>query len=758
MTGSAPNGAYDIAQYPADAASVRSSLTVPVYVYDRSTLAALDTTKDKRAYFDGSVWDWTTGNYSALVAADTLGGKYIKATAIASSAGAWVRDGNAVDPRWFGATGNGVIVAATCSINSGTAALTATGAAFTSADVGKLIVVPGAGAAGAPLATTIAGYTNATHVTLTANAGTTLAAVATEIAYGTDDRAAIQAALDLVAPSNTPASRYPFYFSTNTVYIPAGVYALGGALIKPAGIEIEMDAGAHLKAMATMTAVIDTLEVDYLDLHNNARITGGIVDCSDLANHAIKPRYFADFEISHVTMLAALVSYVPLGSLTAPAGSYGAHIHENLMRRSLTPFPAGLVGINFIICGDSEIYRNTIVGVKYGVAGTYYDSKFWANHVWNPVVGSSTSATVALSIGFSINGEQNQFWGNQIDGPFVAGGGGFYAVLPGNSIIGNSVNNVTNDANAQGIYIEIGAGATTVIGNTFKGNSGTERLAADVAGEVTGATILGNRPLNVVTVTAETVQPLDADLTAIAALPTTSFGRSLLTQAAASNARTTLGLGTSAVIDTGVSGATVPLLNGINIWSASQTINGNSVALPAPPSGGLLQVGGADAANTRLVIDAFGGQPIINGRRSVNTAAAPQTVVNGSQLLNIGGIGHDGTAYGSGSASNVVFVALETWSTSAHGAGITFTVTPTGSLTAAEQLRIAADGSLVHRGNATTIVDTNSHVGLRSYTVSTLPSAATAARLIYVSDGTSNKRLAVSDGTNWRWPDGAIVS
>lgn len=45
-----------------------------------------------------------------------------------------------------------------------------------------------------------------------------------------------------------------------------------------------------------------------------------------------------------------------------------------------------------------------------------------------------------------------------------------------------------------------------------------------------------------------------------------------------------------------------------------------------------------------------------------------------------------------------------------------------------------------------------------SYTVATLPSAAISARLIYVSDGTANKRLAVSDGTNWRFPDGAIVS
>ena len=48
---------------------------------------------------------------------------------------------------------------------------------------------------------------------------------------------------------------------------------------------------------------------------------------------------------------------------------------------------------------------------------------------------------------------------------------------------------------------------------------------------------------------------------------------------------------------------------------------------------------------------------------------------------------------------------------------------------------------------------------LPSYTVATVPSAVTyVGCLIYVSDGTANKRLAVSDGTNWRFPDGAIVS
>lgn len=80
------------------------------------------------------------------------------------------------------------------------------------------------------------------------------------------------------------------------------------------------------------------------------------------------------------------------------------------------------------------------------------------------------------------------------------------------------------------------------------------------------------------------------------------------------------------------------------------------------------------------------------------------------------------------------------------------------AINSVEWLRISTTGTLVHRNNATTIVDAASHLGLRSYTVGTLPSASTAARLIYVSDGTTNKRLAVSDGTNWRFPDGNIVS
>jgi hypothetical protein len=60
------------------------------------------------------------------------------------------------------------------TITSGTNAFSSASATFTAADVGKQIVVDYAGAAGAPLVTTITGFTGAHNVTLGANASTSV--------------------------------------------------------------------------------------------------------------------------------------------------------------------------------------------------------------------------------------------------------------------------------------------------------------------------------------------------------------------------------------------------------------------------------------------------------------------------------------------------------------------------------------------------------------------------------------------------------
>ena len=81
---------------------------------------------------------------------------------------------------------------------------------------------------------------------------------------------------------------------------------------------------------------------------------------------------------------------------------------------------------------------------------------------------------------------------------------------------------------------------------------------------------------------ASIFQPLDSDLTAIAALSTTSFGRSLLTQADAAATRATLGLGTAATSNaTAFAGAPASNNSFANLdWSTGtffyDTLSGNT--------------------------------------------------------------------------------------------------------------------------------------------------------------------------------------
>lgn len=87
-----------------------------------------------------------------------------------------------------------------------------------------------------------------------------------------------------------------------------------------------------------------------------------------------------------------------------------------------------------------------------------------------------------------------------------------------------------------------------------------------------------------------------------AALATfTTFGRSLVDDADAAAARTTLVLGTSATVNTGTSGATIPLNNTANTFSAATVISG--ARLTVTGSGGWLSIGAENAAT--LASDAF---------------------------------------------------------------------------------------------------------------------------------------------------------
>jgi hypothetical protein len=116
----------------------------------------------------------------------------LKITLIAAATAlvpASIGQANAVTARDFGAKGD-VVTLSDGAMNKGTNAFSSNSASFTSADVGKAIVVTGAGPEGLSLVTKIQALISAKRVTLGTNAATTVAGALTY--YGTDDTAAIR--------------------------------------------------------------------------------------------------------------------------------------------------------------------------------------------------------------------------------------------------------------------------------------------------------------------------------------------------------------------------------------------------------------------------------------------------------------------------------------------------------------------------------------------------------------------------------------
>nr|WP_246790703.1 glycoside hydrolase family 55 protein [Rhizobium leucaenae] len=108
--------AAEAAQAAAEAAAAAALAAVPnTFALTRTALKALNTSTITAAYLREAGREgqflWRTGDYSAQIAADTAEGIYIKANAIAATAGAWVRNTGIsieVNVRWFGAVGDGV--------------------------------------------------------------------------------------------------------------------------------------------------------------------------------------------------------------------------------------------------------------------------------------------------------------------------------------------------------------------------------------------------------------------------------------------------------------------------------------------------------------------------------------------------------------------------------------------------------------------------------------------------------------------------
>ena len=96
-------------------------------------------------------------------------------------------------PEAYGAVGDGQKVSDGAVTASSTTLSSVTGL-FASSDVGKAIIITGAGVAGAQLTTTIASFNSSTSIEMTASASTTVSSA--NVSWGIDDTAAIQDAIN----------------------------------------------------------------------------------------------------------------------------------------------------------------------------------------------------------------------------------------------------------------------------------------------------------------------------------------------------------------------------------------------------------------------------------------------------------------------------------------------------------------------------------------------------------------------------------
>lgn len=139
----------------------------------------------------------------------------------------------------FGAHPDG-IYDTTISITTGTNDVTSANSIFASTDVGKIIVILGAGTSGRDFKGTITAFVSATAVTVSSNAATTVTNAPT--IWGTDQTTYIQAAI--IAANTAGGGR---------VFIPNGIYLLDGALQTSIGA-LNMNAQLYIPTPGTAFA------------------------------------------------------------------------------------------------------------------------------------------------------------------------------------------------------------------------------------------------------------------------------------------------------------------------------------------------------------------------------------------------------------------------------------------------------------------------------------------------------------------------
>ena len=162
-------------------------------------------------------------------------------------------------PETYGAKGNTVLFS-DAAITTGHAVLTSPGNNLAGALAGQSVYIPGAGAAGADLFTSILSVQNSGQVTLAANAGTSVSA--NGCAFGTDDTSAIQQAVNAaVAYAQTAAGNaHAAVVFGDKIYMVSSAPTIGGSTAGNAIITLPIIAMTAAKVTLEFTGAGDVAD------------------------------------------------------------------------------------------------------------------------------------------------------------------------------------------------------------------------------------------------------------------------------------------------------------------------------------------------------------------------------------------------------------------------------------------------------------------------------------------------------------------
>jgi hypothetical protein len=157
-------------------------------------------------YWDASATETDNGGTIIVLASNPVTGRWKRLV-----------DGP-LSVKWFGASGDGQLVNdGAINIGVDDQLLTSASGLFTTASVGKYILVSGAGPSGGDLETTIASYVSSTQIRLAADAATTVTTA--RVLWGTDDGTAIGLTIAALGTANNTAQ-----VNARVLAFPKGLY------------------------------------------------------------------------------------------------------------------------------------------------------------------------------------------------------------------------------------------------------------------------------------------------------------------------------------------------------------------------------------------------------------------------------------------------------------------------------------------------------------------------------------------------------